>query len=133
MADVMQRVPCWHHISKLPTTERWIEIAVLVMLVSAWRWFMGHEFRKRIAKLEERAASSMDGGVIVHGDVHVAHNHYNASDGRHHAQIEGIGQIVSPLPIVHEVLEHIGLSESWEAVLTKPDGTVERYGSDQHS
>lgn len=45
--------------------ERWAEILVAVVLVSAWRWFMGRKFTGRIDALEKQLEQPMQPSISV--------------------------------------------------------------------
>lgn len=64
-----------------------------------------------------------------YGDVNVNNVHLD-SDGLHRASFEGKGEVSSPIPITVDLHERIAVSDSFEAILTKPDGTTEKRSGD---
>ena len=52
--------------------KRWAELIVLGVMLTLWRWWMGHKIRDRIAVLEARDSSSgISQAITVHGDVNI--------------------------------------------------------------
>ena len=88
---------------------RWV---LVVLAVVGFSGFFGRRYRsmkKRIAELErqmERKESGLEPqqeptvrGVVIHGGLQIIENHYNVTDGWYHAEVEGRGTIVSPVPV----------------------------------
>ena len=76
--------------------ERWHEALALLVMIGLWRWFMGYKYQQQIDALKSDRSA---GGVIIHGDVK-ALNVVRSSNGQGYtADIDGKGQIVSPLPV----------------------------------
>ena len=59
----------------------------------------GRNYKRRIAALEARD-KDIHRSVVIHGNLYIGDNYYNAEDGKHHAAIEGRGEIVSPVPVI---------------------------------
>ena len=103
--------------------ERWAELAVLLVMIALWRWFTGHEFRKRIAALEDEENNPTividEGGdvTVIHGDQHI------------HYYIDGPAEILQPktgraIPLRVQFAPGIATGERFEARLIGPDGEV---------
>ena len=58
----------------------------------------GRGYKRRIAELERKMASA-SASVVIHGDFQIIESQYNSTDGRYHAEVEGKGKIVSPVPL----------------------------------
>ena len=87
----------------------------------------GRRYKQRIAALEAEAKKSAaleteaKGSVVINGNVQVL-NVSISPDGMYTATVKGgEGEIVSPVPIEVAVGEHLGLSDSFEAVLIPGD------------
>ena len=90
--EVAQSVAAW---AITLAVERWPEIVIGIAMIAAWRWFMGHSFKKRIAALERQQAQPA-GGLVVHGDIgdiKLITNHYYPESRVYRAELE------SPRPI----------------------------------
>lgn len=55
---------------------------------------------RKKAHARQARNESAQGAVIVHGDFNITTNHYDSRDSKHHAEIEGKGEIVSPAPVL---------------------------------
>ena len=52
--------------------ERWVELIALGVMLTLWRWWMGHKLQDRITDLEaEHRSSGISQVLTVHGDLNI--------------------------------------------------------------
>ena len=89
------------------------------IMVATWLVWEIAAFRARKQrKVAPAIGSDERGAVIVHGGIHVRNVYFNSRDGKHHAEIEGKGEIVSPAPVLLET--HLRAIGGGSATLKRP-------------
>ena len=112
---------------------RWLIVAVLTLPFCGWVGFRYRNMKREVEGLKERLDRAAPSIVLGEGAT------YNVVDGDQHVHyhLYGPAEVRQPKPKAGRVIplrvdftETIGVSDSFQAVLTKVDGTVEVHRSE---